>query len=424
MPKKFSINPFTGKSNRPRRKQTKKFGPIRPPNLRKPKPFPYAKLGKAIGNNLFGPRGGKIGSSVGSLVSKIYGSGDYKINGNSLTTGMTPVFSTSGRDTIISHREFIADINGTTNFSLASYPINPGMGMTFPWLSAVASNFEQYEMLGLIFEYRPTSGTAVGNTNTALGTVVLATDYDAAHPSFISKQQMESYEFSCADVPFHKIIHPVECAPKEKTIRVQYVRTGALSVGEDVQFYDLGNFQIATTGMQAGVTTIGELWVSYHVRLLKPRLEIPLNATAKYSHIAEFAAATATTAAPLGLAGGITSPSSNLPGILSITTVSFVMAQPGNYLISARFRSATNLTSNPSLAFGANIVAFNGYEVGTASSVSSSILLFASMIYLVTVNAVGTAAANTVTIAGPATYAAGHTDIIIQLLPSVPAIGF
>jgi len=41
---------------------------------------------------------------------------------------------------------------------------------------------------------------------------------------------------------------------------------------DDPRFSAMGNFQVATAGMQSS-STVGELWVSYHVRLIKPQLE-------------------------------------------------------------------------------------------------------------------------------------------------------
>jgi len=128
-------------------------------------------------------------------------------------------------------------------------------------------------MHGLIFEYVTTSATAVSSTNTALGQVVMATDYDALDASFISSRQMLASLYSNYGVPCTGLTHAVECATRKSFSDVLYVRQGAPPASSDLRLYDVGNFQIATEGMQSGVTQIGGLWVSYDVTFMKPVLQ-------------------------------------------------------------------------------------------------------------------------------------------------------
>lgn len=228
--------------------------------------------GGAIGGYFGGTPGAMIGQAAGSLISKITGFGDYKVNKNSLIQGNTvPSFSTSGDGMVLSHSEMIGDVQGSVGFALTSFQLNPGLLQTFPLLSRIAESFEEYEMDGLVFMYRPSSGSAVSSTSSALGVVILATDYDAINPPFQNKQQMESYEYATSTVPFTGCIHPVECARAKNVLDNLYVRAGPQPPGSDIRLYDMGNFQIATQGMQS-VYTVGELWVSYNCRFRKPRL--------------------------------------------------------------------------------------------------------------------------------------------------------
>jgi hypothetical protein len=382
--------------------------------------------GASIGG-LFGPVGAKVGGIAGSLVSKIFGSGDYKVEGNTLMGTPVPTFAMNGRSTIISHREYLGDISGSTAFTNKVYAINPGLSNTFPWLSQVAANYEQYRMLGLIFEYRPTSGTAVSSTNTALGTVVMATDYDAENPPFSNKQQMESYEFASSCVPYDKMLHPVECSTKEKTIDLAYIRTGPLSqvtpTSTDIQFYDLGNFQIATNGMQVGVTVIGELWVSYHVELLKPRID-PLSLN-QYLHVRENPAATAAAATAFGVTGATGSCSlgstllanaTGLPYIVSPTTV--FMPDKGQYLASF---VATNSAGAVTYTLGANLsqtpLVYADNTNGQASVTSGGSCVGSSIIS-VNVGATGpTGSANGLGLSFSG-QTAGSTDLFIFPMPA------
>ena len=233
----------------------------------------------ALGTAFGGAPGAAIGSQVGSFLSDILGMGDYEVKVNSLSTqgsvmpatAGVPTFHSSTRSVRVRHREYLQDITGSTGFSLQAWNINPGLLGTFPWLSGLAESFQSYKFHGLVFEFWSTSADALNSTNTALGTVIMATQSNAARANFVSKAEMEQYEFATSSKPSMSMIHPVECAPGEAVLDELYIRTGTIPAGEVPQFYDFGKFQLATTGMQAAAN-IGELWVSYDVELYKPRI--------------------------------------------------------------------------------------------------------------------------------------------------------
>ncbi len=227
------------------------------------------KGGNYVGSLVAGP----AGSSFGDWIS---GHGDYAISSNSLLGGhQIPVFREGKRSIVIKHREYLTDIQSSTGFALQNFAINPGLAASFPWLSSIAENFEQCRWHGLIFEFRSTSGSAIASTNNALGAVIQSTEYNVNKPNFTSKQQMEAYEFSCSAKPSESFIHPIECAPAETQTGIFNIRQGPVA-GQELRMYDLGNYQIATLGMQAGSITIGELWVSYEIEFLKPVLPLSL----------------------------------------------------------------------------------------------------------------------------------------------------
>lgn len=100
--------------------------------------------------------------------------GDYSVHNdtqkNSLFT--EGAYNFKRQRTIITHREYIADIvtgPDAGSFSYVTYSINPGSTNLFPWLSNIAQNFESYKMLGLVFEYKSMSADALNSVNTALG---------------------------------------------------------------------------------------------------------------------------------------------------------------------------------------------------------------------------------------------------------------
>jgi hypothetical protein len=188
-----------------------------------------------------------------------------------LFNGQVPEFDPNNHTIRVRHREFLGDIIGSTGFSSYEYVINPGEVGTFPWLSKMSGLYTQYTLKGLIFEFVSTSATSLNSTNTALGTVIMATRYNEYDPSFTSKIEMENHEFSSSAKPSCDQIHPVECDPSETPFKVHFVRQSGLSTSQDARLYDWGVFTLATVGMQAAAT-IGELWVSYDVVFEKPRL--------------------------------------------------------------------------------------------------------------------------------------------------------
>lgn len=190
----------------------------------------HPALSKVLGNaaswftSLFG--GGRYSVKRNSLLraaySQVSGRGSYKTNlayspssDSGFLTNSPPMFSNGGKgfgsDIILSHREYVCDVNSSTGFVSTAYPINPGNPVLFPWLSKVAALYEEFEFLGLIFEYKTMSAAAVGTVSSAMGNVIMATDYDCMDSNFTNKRQMESAEFACSTVPYGTFVHPIEC---------------------------------------------------------------------------------------------------------------------------------------------------------------------------------------------------------------------
>jgi len=250
----------------------------------------------SAGTNMYGKMGGYLGALAGETIghygSRILGVGDYEVRKNVLSGRLPEVTNIAGNGgTVIRFQEYICDIiTGDANtFSNQSFLLNAANQNTFPWLSQVAANYDQYELQGILFEYRSTSSNALNSTNTALGTVMMATQYDVVDLPFSSKVQMLNYEFSTSCVPSSNQIHMIECDPHQTTLPLLYTDAGETNPpNTDPRLYFLGRFQIATTGFQAANINIGELHVTYQVKLLKPKLSNALGGDvgALFAHIA------------------------------------------------------------------------------------------------------------------------------------------
>ncbi|AJK30619.1 putative capsid protein [Chimeric virus 14] len=290
------------------------------------KPGPWGNFGRSVGkqagamlgsNYGLGKAGGAIGSKLGGYlhyIGKIFGSGDYvtsssQVRNNILVNqSQVPQFQ-DGKNTVrIAHREYLGDIITSSTpgaFSIESYPINPGVSGSFPWLAnVVGASFQQYRINGMVFEFRSMSADALTSTNTALGTVAMATDYDSKDTAFTSKQQMENTEFGVSCKPSSCMIHGIECARSQTSVSELYVRAFAVPSGADPRLYDMGNFYIATQGMQGASVNVGELWVSYDITFFKAIEQVP----GFIMPLANYTPVTASGTAPLGVTRGISQP--------------------------------------------------------------------------------------------------------------------
>jgi len=193
---------------------------------------------------------------------------------------MPPQIATSKlKSTIITHREYITDVVSSTaantaltlNTNLFAFPIQPASSITFPWLSTIAAGFQEYRLLGMVFEFKSTCGSAVSSTNNAMGSVLMSTQYRAGAPVFANKMQMDNEQYSTDVVPWTNSCHFIECAPHLSPLTTLYTRTGPVT-NESIELFDIGTLYLATTGQQQSSVVLGELWCSYQVELLKPQL--------------------------------------------------------------------------------------------------------------------------------------------------------
>lgn len=385
----------------------------------------FSTVGGVLGS-YFGPTGSTVGAAAGDLVSKITGFGTYNVSKNSILEGnAVSTFVTTGDGCEICHREYLQDISGTTGFSITSQPINPCNPVLFPWLSQIALLFDTYELLGLVFEYRPASGSYAGvNNSAALGIVGLSTQYNVFDAVFVNKQQAESYEFSTSTVPFQPTMHPIECDPKTKRMQnmltwqtlngPQNAPTLGYSVSNlpDLAEYNYGNFSYFTQGM-ASAYVVGELWITYHVKFRKPRLNTNIGG-ASAVHMVGTPAHTATNGSPFGTSG-IVQRTSNSSIVASNTAQAFVMATPGYYYMSGIWSTGNNnITGDAQWTFGANFT--NGANIilenSTASNQVHSGANAQLAVYFI-VTAAGTGAANTITWVGPPGGTGMSADVFI-----------
>lgn len=235
--------------------------------------------------------GAMIGSKLGGMAhyaGRLFGSGAYGVSGAPAMLAPTlPEFS-NGKDYIeVCRTEYLMDIISSAtpgSFSLQDFYLNPGLQSTFPWLSSVCGcNFQQYKFSGLVFEFRSFSSPSLNSTNTALGSVVCAIDYDSTSATFQNRNEMENTGWSRSYAPCETFLIPVECARAQTAIDTPYIRTGSVPSGSDQKMYDWGRLSIATVGCQGASVNLGSLYVTYKIRLYKPITMAPLQCALVYN---------------------------------------------------------------------------------------------------------------------------------------------
>lgn len=242
-------------------------------------------MGQSIGSLL----GGAIGNWAGKGLRSLVGRGDYSeehaasgldVEANSIVQPMSaaqvPIFSTPEHlhgAVRVQHREYITDIStGIALGNLIALRINPSNLSLFPWLYSISKNFEQWLPMGIVFEFVSTAGNAFSGGAANLGDVNMATLYDVAAEPLNTKNEILNHFYSTSAATSQNLMHAIECAPGDTPCMPRYItHPNASGIPTDPRLQDLGILYIFTNGSQS-VYTAGQLWVTYDIILLKPRL--------------------------------------------------------------------------------------------------------------------------------------------------------
>jgi len=401
------------RNNQPKKKAKGKNPAPRRAPTKGPTPFADAGgvLGGLAGSFLGHPKAGSaVGRYLGSGVGKIFGMGAYSMKQNSIfdstTQDQVPFMHSTDGSIRIRHREFLTDIQSSTGFAAVAYQVNPGLRSSFPYLSAIAQQFEEYEFKGLVYEFKSTSADALNSTNTALGTVAMAAQYRADAPNFISKSDVLNHFWSTDTKPSNSALLPIECDPRENPGKVLYIRANALTGAQDKKWYDLCQVCVATYGMQA-VATIGELWVSYDIVLRKPNpslsqgLGIPL--LSGYTN-----PPTSTGAQPFGSSRVVYY--DNFGATYTPTAITIPPLYEGNYLFTYQLGAVGTLTGTPVVTLT------NATQAGTLWYTSNA----TNLTLWVTLSIISVSYPTTIALSGLTTATGGYSHW--QLTQANPAI--
>ena len=225
-------------------------------------------------------------SNITSGVSNYIGRGMYSGGGskrNGLISGSAstmPRMRNLNDETgtlVVSHRERLSDVfaPADSGFHQDVFTVSPGIEKTFPWLSQIAANYEEYELMQCVFEYDGHSLVGINDTLEVQGSLCMATQMNVKDKAFRDRHEMERFPHASKCAQHGSMAHGVECDPRKITgDGHRYIRMGGLAKDEDARDFDHAKFTLGqyNTPTELFGKEIGQLFVFYTVKLIKPKI--------------------------------------------------------------------------------------------------------------------------------------------------------
>jgi len=217
-----------------------------------------------------------LGAAAGYM-----GRGSYKSNGLISGSASTmPRMQNINDETgslVVTHRERLMDVFAPSDsgFHQDVFTVSPGIEKTFPWLSQIAANYEEYEMIQCVFEYDGHSLVGINDTLEVQGSLIMATQMNVKDKAFRDRHEMERFPHASKCAQHGTMAHGVECDPRKiQGDGHRYIRMGGLAKDEDARDFDHAKFTIGqyNTPTELAGKEIGQLFVYYTVKLMKPKI--------------------------------------------------------------------------------------------------------------------------------------------------------
>lgn len=271
--------------------------------------------------------------------------------------------STAPRPVIIRHREVIGLVTASStagNYSALALPLQPGLNLSFPWLSQLALAFEKYRFKSLKYSYVPECSTQVP------GNVALMFDYDCkdgAPPDMISLMTGGDYVSTPVWQSASMTYHP----PLASELSHRYIRVGAPT--GDQASYDAGQLIVASNGVSTASLALGYIFCDYEVELMVPQYASSNNAgMSECFAVSSLAGNGSTVSAPFGL-NSSTITYTSYGGVTPVwggtTQINFLVPYTGYYKISF-------------IAAGGSITGLNALSIASTGSTLANAVITAS----------------------------------------------
>lgn len=218
------------------------------------------------------------GWNRGASVSRLLGMGAYGVpwssaggSGHITSMSASPSITNQPDGVTIAKEEFLDVISSAQNYTVHSYPIQPGLASTFRWCSGIAQNFQNYRIRQMLVRFESQLTNAVASFE-SMGTIMICAKTNAAAPPPADQAEFEQTEFATVVRPNKSVTAPIEMNPREGAGGTKSVRVGSLPPSTSINDYDSGNLFVAVAGMPADNIIIGRLYIYYEIELFNPVL--------------------------------------------------------------------------------------------------------------------------------------------------------
>lgn len=179
-----------------------------------------------------------------------------------------PTISQNRSSIRVRHREYIGNLEGQAEFTIRkTLELNPGLPATFPWLSGIANNWDEYTVHGLRVEVIARCGS---NTS---GSVIISPDYDASDAAPISEAVMTTFEDTVEDAPWKDMVCFLRPPSMKGGMTRKFIRSLPLAPNQDIKTYDVGKVFLATVGgPPLKEESWSKVWISYDIEFFVPSL--------------------------------------------------------------------------------------------------------------------------------------------------------
>ena len=222
-----------------------------------------------------------IGSYSTASSNHIVNAGKGAGMNDSLPVRVQPPSETGAM--VVSHTEFVSNVYApsTNQFSKQVYDINPGLETTFKWLSSIAGQYKEYELVQCIFSFKSTVSD-MQTTNGVLGKVMMASEYNVGDKTAVynTSQELLNDIGSVSAKITNGLVFGIECDPAKlkdggNAKCIKYIRTKGIRQHQDVSDFDWARLTIATSDVPPVLYNqcIGELHVTYTVKMHRPTIK-------------------------------------------------------------------------------------------------------------------------------------------------------
>lgn len=196
----------------------------------------------------------------------------------------TRMYSTARHEPVmdgskVSHRQVVMNIEAASTYAASIHPTNT---VLFPWLAAIAGNFEEYRFNHLRLEFIGYAASTVG------GPVVMAIDLDAndAIPTTVAGMNTQSVAKQGSGWDKFFVSLP---STNRRWRLTDFASPSASTNASAANLVSCGNWLAVTDTSAPANSAIGFLAVDYEIEFRHPTASIPLTMAGEGGMVNEFA---------------------------------------------------------------------------------------------------------------------------------------